>query len=95
MSTSSASSIFDDMMRWTVGAINATTDALSVPVFRKRPTWNIAFGAAIKVLRTAAYSIYRDIDTIRLLTDNAIPKVILPSGVECCFSADPKGEISY
>eukprot|EP01041_Mallomonas_annulata_P005162 gene5162-10322_t len=67
------------------------------PMFRLRSTWNVAFGTAVKLLRTAAYSLPRDVKSIRLLTDHDIPTwlPILPSGVTTCSSQHPPGEWFY
>lgn len=67
------------------------------PIFRLLPTWNKRFGAAVKVLRTTAYAIPRDIKSIRLLTDNGVPTWLptLPSGVNCRKNVSPKGEWFY
>lgn len=67
------------------------------PMIRKRTSWNRVFGTAIKILRSVAKTIPRDIQSIRLLTDNGIPTWILPSdlNVTSCKSILPPGEWFY
>jgi hypothetical protein len=69
------------------------------PMIRRRPTWTRVFGTAIKVLRSLAKTIPRDITAIRLLTDHSIPKWILPSDYKVDLfksrSPNPPGELYY
>uniref|UniRef100_A0A7S1NJ14 Alpha/beta hydrolase fold-3 domain-containing protein n=1 Tax=Eutreptiella gymnastica TaxID=73025 RepID=A0A7S1NJ14_9EUGL len=46
-----------------------------------RPTWTVPFEMAITTLRAAAKTVARDVQTIRMITDNALPRVLLPAGV--------------
>lgn len=46
-----------------------------------RPSWTVGFEAAVTALRVAVKTVARDVATIRLLTDNALPRGLLPSGV--------------
>eukprot|EP00667_Euglena_gracilis_P008275 EG_transcript_8374 len=48
-----------------------------------RPSWTVGFEAAVTALRVAVKTVARDVATIRLLTDNALPRGLLPSGVSC------------
>jgi hypothetical protein len=86
--------VFSNMAQWTLSAVSATSDVIMgvIPTFRMRPSWNLTFGTTIKLLRTAAYNIYRDFDTLRYLTDNAVPRAVLPSGVDSFISVDPRGK---
>lgn len=61
-------------------------------------SWNYLFGAAVKLLRSIAYTIPRDIQSIRLLTDNGIPTwcPTLPYGVARKPTIEPfSGEWYY
>eukprot|EP00668_Euglena_longa_P017028 GGOE01021358.1.p1 GENE.GGOE01021358.1~~GGOE01021358.1.p1 ORF type:complete len:387 (+),score=130.72 GGOE01021358.1:96-1256(+) len=46
-----------------------------------RPSWTVGFEAAVTALRVAIKTVARDVATIRLLTDNSLPRGLLPSGV--------------
>lgn len=77
-------------------SLNGNSDRLDssdkVPVFRKRPTWNNAYSAAMKVVKTAGDTLPRDINSIRLLSDFGVPTFILPWDVECFMCISPPGE---
>lgn len=60
----------------TFGLSSGTKAALQT-----RPSWNTGFHFAINALKGGAYAVARDIDMIRLITDHAIPGIVLPNGV--------------
>jgi len=62
------------------------------PFLMLRSSWNIPFSASVKALKTAGLSMKRDIRVLRMVTDHAVPTIILPSGVKLCKSVEPKGE---
>lgn len=64
------------------------------PLIRLLPSWNYTFGTAVKVLRSAGYSVPRDVDSIRFLTDHGIPTWLpgLPGDIICRKIKEPAGE---
>jgi hypothetical protein len=46
-----------------------------------RPTWNAAFRTSVGLLKAGAYSLPRNVEAIRVVTDHAIPNIILPKDV--------------
>jgi hypothetical protein len=61
------------------------------PMFRLLPTWNKLFGTTMKVFRSVAYTIPRNIQSIRLITDNGVPQWLpnLPSDITCRKTTSP------
>uniref|UniRef100_A0A7S4FZP2 Alpha/beta hydrolase fold-3 domain-containing protein n=1 Tax=Eutreptiella gymnastica TaxID=73025 RepID=A0A7S4FZP2_9EUGL len=51
-----------------------------------RPSWSVAFEGAVHLLRVASRNVAHDIQTIRIITDNSLPRALLPAGVsfEAC-----------
>lgn len=81
----------ENAMRAATGAMGYFTPS---PMFTMLPTWNAAYGASVTVLRTGAYSVPRNIASIRFLTDHGIPMWMpsLPSGISCRSQSEPAGE---
>lgn len=48
-----------------------------------RPSWSVGFEAAVVGLRVAIRSVARDVATIRIFTETALPRGLLPEGVTC------------
>ena len=48
---------------------------------KRRSTWSLKLWTTIGALKAGAYSIARDVRAIRMLTDHAIPSLVLPKGV--------------
>eukprot|EP00292_Cryptomonas_paramecium_P010629 CAMPEP_0113693086 /NCGR_PEP_ID=MMETSP0038_2-20120614/19467_1 /TAXON_ID=2898 /ORGANISM="Cryptomonas paramecium" /LENGTH=329 /DNA_ID=CAMNT_0000615115 /DNA_START=137 /DNA_END=1127 /DNA_ORIENTATION=- /assembly_acc=CAM_ASM_000170 len=62
------------------------------PIVCLRPSWNIVFGATIKVLATAARNITRDVRIIRIFSNHSVPSFLLPSSVHRSSNKAPSGE---
>jgi len=80
-----------------VAVVDTASSLKPAPIIRLRPTWGVSFGSCVAVLRTTAYSISRDVKTIRLLTDHGIPSWLptLPKSIKCEFSKTRQGEWFY
>ena len=70
---------------------------LSMPPLRLRPSWNTSFSTAIQLLRYAGANLPRNVQALRFVSDNGIPKwtPLLPAGVSCEESRYPPGEWYY
>jgi acetyl esterase/lipase len=72
--------------------VKGLTSALTPsPILHLRPSWNTTFATSIQLLRTVARTAPRDINTLRLITDHAIPTWLptVPTGVRMLKSKNP------
>ena len=59
-----------------------------------RPTWNSGFKTSVGLLKAGAYSLPRNVEAIRVVTDHAIPGVILPKDVRIdAMTLVPEGQL--
>ena len=63
--------------------VSSTLDELDekATFLKKQDSWNAQFYMSVLALKTAVNTVPHNITAIRLLTDHAIPKVILPDGM--------------
>mgnify|MGYP003337346328 CR=1 FL=1 len=47
----------------------------------RKASWSFKFWTAVNALKGGAWAVARDVDVCRMLTDHAIPKVLVPAGV--------------
>ena len=81
---------------------NSAKSPRSVSFFRSRPSWNLSFTAAAKIIRAAAYSLPVNVKSVRLVTDHGVPswlpsisrhviikRMKLPAGEWIALKTDP------